>query len=379
MANILFIGKYKDPSIGGVERVTSLLYNAFNNDGHTCFLAYYRNEDKSDKRNYFFNENIGSEDLIKSIIPYIVNNNIQIIINQDNISNCIINLIKYLRNNTGIKLINCHHNQPDFPKHWKTTLRYKITEFFYRVRKGHPSYAEPYRELYDNTHKFVLLSESFIPLAKHCYGLKDSSRLCAISNPISPINDDDIIPFIKKKKQFLIVSRLFDHQKNIKAALRIWNKFEKINKEYNLIIAGTGPDEKMLKEYSAEIGNNRVTFIGHQSNPDELYNESRFFMMTSRYEGFGMTLIEAQRYGCIPIVFDSYLSLHDIIKNEINGFIIKNYNENEYLKTMRKAVYNPKIDEISKNAIANISLFCTRKIIKQWNKLIIELLDKPNA
>lgn len=38
--------------------------------------------------------------------------------------------------------------------------------------------------------------------------------------------------------------------------------------------------------------------------------------MTSAFEGFGMTLVEAQQYGVVPIVMDSYKSLHDIIKND---------------------------------------------------------------
>lgn len=375
MANILFIVKYKDPSIGGVERVTNELCKALNQMSHTCYLAYYREEDKTDKTNLFFDEDINGEDLIKLITPYLEKNNIQIIINQVLISYGIIELFQYLKSHTNIKLINCHHNQPDFPKYWRMPFRYRITEALYRFRKGYPSYAVPYRALYDYSHKFVLLSESFISVAKKCFGLTDSSRLCAISNPISTINEDNIIPFEKKKKQFLIVSRLYDHQKNITTALRIWHKFEQINNEYSLIIAGSGPDENILKEYSQKLGNQRVSFIGHLSNPDYLYNESQFFMMTSKYEGFGMTLIEAQRYGCIPFVFDSYLSLHDIIIDNENGFIIKNRNEEDYLKAMINAVYNKHITTISKHAIVNVSRFNVNEIVKKWDSLISELIN----
>lgn len=375
MANILFIVKYKDPSIGGVERVTYELYKALNHMSHSCYLAYYREKDKTDKTNFFFDEDINGSDLIKLITPYLEKNNIQVIINQVLVSDGIIELCRHLKTRTNIKVINCHHNQPDFPKYWKMPLRYKITEALYKIRKGYPSYAVPYRALYDNSHKFILLSESFIPIAKRCFGLKDGSRLYAISNPISAINEDGIIPFEKKKKQFLIVSRLYEHQKNITSALRIWNKFEQINKDYSLIIAGTGPDEMMLKEYSQQLGNQRVSFIGHQSDPDSLYHESRFFMMTSTYEGFGMTLIEAQRYGCIPFVFDSYLSLHDIITNNVNGYIIKNRDEKGYLKAMNRAIGNNDISSISKNAIANISRFDVNKIAKKWDSLIDELTN----
>lgn len=378
MSNFLFITQFKDPTIGGVERVTNELINTFNKRGGTCFLAYYHNEDKTDLKNFYFSEKTPTKDLINRFLPFVRKNKIEIIINQDQNLPNIIELIKYLKSFTDIKLINCHHNQPDFPKYWHTSFRYKITEFLYRIRKGYPSYATPYRDLYNNTHRFVLLSESFIPLAKHCLGLKDGTRFCAISNPIPKINLNDIIPFTKKKKQFLIVSRLFDHQKNISAALRIWNKFEKLNNDYNLIIAGTGPDEIKLKEYSQKLGNLRVSFIGHHRNPAILYNESQFFMMTSRYEGFGMTLIEAQQYGCIPIVFNSYLSLHDIITNNVNGFIVQNKRENRYVTVMNNAVNKHNIEDISTNAQANVSRFYSDVIVRKWISLINDIINETN-
>lgn len=47
-------------------------------------------------------------------------------------------------------------------------------------------------------------------------------------------------------------------------------------------------------------------------------------MMTSIWEGLPMTLIEAMHYGCVPIAFDSFAALYDLIDNGNNGFIIPN-------------------------------------------------------
>ena len=58
--------------------------------------------------------------------------------------------------------------------------------------------------------------------------------------------------------------------------------------------------------------------------------------MTSRYEGFGMTLTEALQNACIPLAYDSYSSVHDIIQNGQNGFLIKNNDEQSYANTMLK-------------------------------------------
>jgi glycosyltransferase involved in cell wall biosynthesis len=46
--------------------------------------------------------------------------------------------------------------------------------------------------------------------------------------------------------------------------------------------------------------------------------------MTSAYEGWGLTLTEAQQMGVVPIAFDSFGAVYDIIENEYNGLIIPN-------------------------------------------------------
>ena len=45
-------------------------------------------------------------------------------------------------------------------------------------------------------------------------------------------------------------------------------------------------------------------------------------MMTSSFEGWGLTLTEAQQYGCVPLAFHSFASLTDIITDKVNGFAI---------------------------------------------------------
>ena len=64
--------------------------------------------------------------------------------------------------------------------------------------------------------------------------------------------------------------------------------------------------------------------------------------MTSAFEGFGMTLVEAQQYGVVPIVMDSYKSLHDIIKNDENGIIIPDNDFESFVNELKNLMNDDK-------------------------------------
>ena len=66
--------------------------------------------------------------------------------------------------------------------------------------------------------------------------------------------------------------------------------------------------------------------VGKQS-PQSYYLNSSIFLMTSDYEGWGMTITEAQQFGCIPIVLNTFASLQDLIANGENGFIVDSVDE----------------------------------------------------
>lgn len=80
-----------------------------------------------------------------------------------------------------------------------------------------------------------------------------------------------------------------------------------------------------------DMGLKRITFHGFL-DPVEFYKRSRCLLMTSNFEGFGMVLVEAMQYGCVPFAYNSFESLTDIIDNGYNGFIIPPFNTDKYVE-----------------------------------------------
>lgn len=370
--NLLFVESSILNSNGGIARVTSVLSSFFSQHDFDVYYMYYYMDDDAvpDNHKMKFDYSWKFENFYSKASRFLIDNNINIVINQDLNFHILIKFYKKIKQDLpNLYVIDCIHNPPNLYKYTVHTFKENFKDILCRILKGYSLYSKMWRDMYDVVDKCVLLSESFLPTAKREYGKNRIDKMTIIPNPLA-FETDDILPFNQKKKQFLIVTRLDDHQKNLKSALRIWKSFEGINNDYSLVLAGYGVDEKIILDYAQTLGIQRMNFIGKSTDPRKLYEESRFFMMTSRYEGFGMTLIEAQQCGCIPFVFDSYTALHDIVTTEYDGFIIPNGNEKAYVKKMLWAVGHYKeMQTISLSAHISSRKFAINNIGRKWISL----------
>ena len=91
----------------------------------------------------------------------------------------------------------------------------------------------------------------------------------------------------KNKTLFVFVGRLDDTSKKVRRAITLANNIEEIE----LWIIGNGPDKKAYEDFAKE--NNRVKFLGEKANPYSYMREADYIILTSDYEGFPVTYLEA--------------------------------------------------------------------------------------
>ena len=58
-----------------------------------------------------------------------------------------------------------------------------------------------------------------------------------------------------------------------------------------------------------------VIFTGYIKDPSEYYAKGKIVLLTSEFEGFSMCLIEAQRFGAVPVTYDISAGVSDIVAN----------------------------------------------------------------
>lgn len=94
----------------------------------------------------------------------------------------------------------------------------------------------------------------------------------------------------KTKKLFVFVGRLDDSSKKVKRAINIIKEI----KDTELWIVGDGPDRNMYEEYvNSEKLEKKVKFLGSQINPYPYMKQADYIILTSDYEGFPVTYLEA--------------------------------------------------------------------------------------
>lgn len=394
--NILFYTRNEvAPQFGGIERVTALLAESFTQryQAH-CFSAFKFTIDK-DFTKYQFDDTIKIHSFrhLESLVEFINKHQIDIVINQaehrlslplrqalEKAGNhhCRIIFALHVKPCAELDFIEISGPKQDFlagRKRIKSlrkclTLMYKKQLQRYRLPKF-------YRRTYITADKLVLLSQNYkVPFIKYA-NLKDYKKsIDAIPNAVTFPTFFDINHYDTKEKVVLIVARLEEKQKRISLALKIWKTIEEDHQlnDWCLKIVGHGHMDQWYQQLAADYGLKRVSFEGMQ-NPEPYYEKSAVFMMTSSYEGFPMTLLETMQKGCVPLAFNTFESISDLITNGQNGFIIPEMDFDTYIKQLKRVMHDDKLRQtMAAHAIENSRNFSIENVTQQWMKLFHEVL-----
>jgi len=137
--------------------------------------------------------------------------------------------------------------------------------------------------------------------------------------------------------KFLYVGRLQDDHKNISFLLKGLSLLK--SKNWQLTVIGTGPDEVKLKKLAEQLAiDTRINWLGYQNKPFEAMEECTALVLTSRFEGFGLVLVEANAHG-IPVISSNCLAgPEDIVMEGINGYLYPEGDLNSFVDLLEKII-----------------------------------------
>lgn len=202
-----------------------------------------------------------------------------------------------------------------------------------------------------------------------------SKNLFNISKIYSIIN---ISPFstqlinLSPSKKFIAIGRL-NKEKGFDLLLESWFYFKK-NKynEFFLEIIGCGKEETFLKNMAFKLGiHNSVIFSGLKNDITESYSNAYGILMTSRYEGLPMVLIEGQSFGIPCISFDCLTGPRDIIHDKENGFLVENGNIIVFSEKISLLANDIDLrNKMAAKALENAKRFSFNTIASKWLEVI---------
>lgn len=201
---------------------------------------------------------------------------------------------------------------------------------------------------------------------KHC-------NFCPVTNPLLPVTKQN--PQNERKNQLLVVARHVWKCKRIDRIIHIWHKIEAKYKDWQLVILGDGPDHDDFVEVAQRLGVQNIVFTGTRP-PESYYSESKIICMTSGWEGLPMVLLEAQQYGCVPIAYESFSALPDIIENAETGFCIPSFNEEQFIEKLTYLMtHEVERERMSQACIQHANKFQVSDIVNRWLSIFSDLLS----
>jgi alpha-1,3-mannosyltransferase len=205
---------------------------------------------------------------------------------------------------------------------------------------------------------------------------KISNRVILIENGAEIEKFDTSCP-IPKENKFLFVGRL-SRNKNVGALVDVFLKLQRVRQDVTLDLVGEDPYNIWQTTIAPKILSYPDAQITYRGKLDDrsvvnLMQSTRFFILASSYEGFGIAVVEAMAAGRIPIVSDIQ-PMRDLITNGQNGFII-DFNDTESAAATVDEILN--YPPVQLTQIADAARLSSRKF--SWNsvgKAYLTLYDK---
>lgn len=201
------------------------------------------------------------------------------------------------------------------------------------------------------------------------------NNVTVIHNPLSftPERQSDC-----SSKQVIAVGR-YVPQKGFDRLIPAWKIVAARHPDWTLRIYGDGMRETLQHQIDS-LGITASCLLEH-STPDiaDKYCESSIFVLSSRFEGFGMVITEAMACGVPPVSFTCPCGPRDIIRDGEDGLLVENGNIEELADKICYLIeHDPERKEMGQRAHLNVERFKIEHIAQQWKELFESLIKQKS-
>ena len=218
-------------------------------------------------------------------------------------------------------------------------------------------------------HEMRKLDEIIVLSKNDCALYKSSLNLGSI--PIyNPITIEAKNKYINNKK-FLAIGRMSPKTKGFDILIKAFSIFAQNNTSWTLDIVGEGPEELYLRELIKENNlEQRVIIHPFTNDIGYYYSNASVYILSSRWEGLPLVLIEAMAFG-LPIIASSISIVKEIISQSKNTFVFENENIADLADKLKhiSLLSEEELEIMSQASITLSSNFEITSITNQWENI----------
>ena len=174
------------------------------------------------------------------------------------------------------------------------------------------------------------------------------------------------------RKRLLAVGRLQDEHKQFSLILQAVALLAPTFPDWDLRICGDGQDRQRYESMIAALGlAGRVSLLGRVEDMDAEYAAAHLFCIPSRYEGFGLVVVEAQRFGLPVVGFAECNGVNEIVMHGENGILAPEMNARCLAASLKPLLTSASLrQQMGVRGQASLARFEPQKIYAQWEEIL---------
>lgn len=191
-----------------------------------------------------------------------------------------------------------------------------------------------------------------------------------------PLQEPVITPTPKPPNTYrlLTVGRL-SNEKGFDILIKAFKALADDFPNWHLFIVGDGSDRQTLQQQIDSGGlTHQVKLPGRCGNLEQWYESADLYVLTSRFEGFPNTVVEAMSHGLPVVSFDCTTGPREIIRPGVDGTLVAPQSSHELEVALRDLMMDhDKRERYARQAIEVRSRFALERVVGQWENLFQEL------
>ena len=144
---------------------------------------------------------------------------------------------------------------------------------------------------------------------------------------------------------------------------------------WQLVILGEGPDRNALQTQIDSLGlTERISLPGRAGNVGQWYEAADLYVMSSRFEGFPNTLVEAMAHGLPAVSFDCDTGPRDIIRHEVDGLLVPAGDVTQLGAALSRLMGDAHLrQQMGSRTVEVLERFSMQRVTQMWEELLEDL------